>query len=126
MHNQVRVCFSHCLEHFKKEMDTGMRIQMMLVAITVDLIAVNIFENEVRLSASRHACVDQLCNVLMGKKREYPSLALEPLFTRLAHERNVEKLDGDTSFEASIVALREPHTAHAALADLRNERVNAD
>src|SRR6478752_7922245 len=106
MHNQIRVCFGYRLEHFEKQMDAGMRIQMMPVAITVDLISVHIFENEVWLPAPAYARVDQLCNVLVSKKRKYSPLALESLLARLAHEGNVEKLDGNTPFETPIVALR--------------------
>ena len=51
MHNEICVRLGYGLEHFEEEMDAGMRIQMMPVAISVYLIAVNILENEVRLPA---------------------------------------------------------------------------
>src|SRR6185369_13737075 len=44
----------------------------------------------------------------------------------LAEKRDVEELYGDLAFEASVIALRQPHRSHATAADLRDQRVGAD
>ena len=43
-----------------------------------------------------------------------------------AHERDVQQLDRGASFEAAVAALGQPHAAHAALADARDQTVRAE
>ena len=44
----------------------------------------------------------------------------------LPSERNIEELDRHLALEASVAALRQPHAAHSALANLRDQRVRAE
>jgi hypothetical protein len=54
------------------------------------------------------------------------ALAPEPLEAARAEERGVQQLDRDLRLVQAVAAVREPHRAHAALADQAVERVAAD
>src|SRR3954469_21126684 len=61
----------------------------------------------------------------MREAAEDDSFALETLFTCVAKESEVEKLDCDFALEPAIVTLGKPYGAHASLADLRYDGVGA-
>ena len=87
------------------------------VAVRVDVPALDELEHEVRLAGVRDAGVDQPGDVRMGEPREDGALAPEALFAAAADQRGVEQLDRDLAFEAAVAARRQPHAAHAAVAD---------
>ena len=94
------------------------KVKLALIAVAVDLVAVDIFEHKIGLPCGGDAGVDQLGNMRVGKQREYLAFAFEAVFTLFSQERDVEKLQGYLAFETSIVAPSQPDAPHATLADL--------
>src|SRR5262249_7460650 len=69
---------------------------------------------------------DQARDVVMSEPRENAALAAKPRLAAAPDERGIEKLDRDLAFEAPVAAACEPDTAHAALPELRFERVGTE
>ena len=82
-------------------------------------------EDEVRLPIRSHAGVNQFGDMRMRKLAENSAFALEPLRTASGY-RKMQELYCDTPLETAIAALRQPHAAHATLADRRSNPVCAD
>ena len=96
------------------------------VAVSIDRLAVDELENDVRLARRRDPRIAQARDVRMGQLRENRALPPESLFSRPAHETRVQEFHGDAPFEAAVAAPREPDAAHAALADRLDQRVGSD
>ena len=96
-------------------------------AVLVDRLAVDVFEHEVGLRAVGHDTgIEQACDVRMRQAREDAAFALEAFGVALAEQARAQELDRDLAFVAAVVATRQPHGAHAAMADLAHQRVRAD
>src|SRR5207253_8173117 len=95
------------------------------IAEPIDVLAVDVFEDEIGLPRGGHAGIDQMRDVRMRQARQKAALALEAL-PAAAGERDAEELDGRMALEASVVAFGEPHGPHAALTDRRYENVRAN
>ena len=115
-----QVCVGRCdrIQYLKKKADARGKVKLALIAVAVDLVAVDIFEHEIGLPCGGNSGVDQLGNMRVGKQREYPAFAFEAVFALFSEERDVEKLQGYLAFETSIVAPCQPDASHATLADL--------
>ena len=62
----------------------------------------------------------------MRQLREQVPFMLEPLLARTTDERGVQQLDGSLAGKAPVASLGQPHGAHAATSDQREQRVSAD
>ncbi len=62
----------------------------------------------------------------MRQAREDRAFAPEAIFARAADQRGVQQLHRRVPFEASVAAAREPHRAHPAVTDRRDQRVGAN
>src|SRR5690349_39559 len=60
----------------------------------------------------------------MNQPAQNASLALEPLFAAVPHQREIENFYCYAAFEPSVAALRQPHRPHSSMANLRNESVD--
>ncbi len=101
----------------------------LVVAIAIDRLAVDVFQDEIRLTAGRDAGIDQPRDIRMVQPGEQAALALESLLAARragAHQREIQQLDRGTPLEAAVGALGEPDRAHAALTDRRNQSIGAD
>src|ERR1700722_16098346 len=114
----------HSLEHIEEQMDAGLFIVALLVAVAIDLIALDVFENKIRLPRRQHARIYQFGNVRMNQKSQNPALAAEAFLPVPPHEGEGEKLFCFLAFKSSIVSFRQPYTAHPALANLRHQGVH--
>ena len=120
MHNQVCVGRGDRIEYLEEKADTRGKIKLALIAIAVDLLAVDILEHKIGMPGGADTRVDQLGNMTVGKQREYLAFAFEPVFALFSQQCDVEKLQGYLAFETSIVAPCQPDASHATLADLGN------
>src|ERR1700751_4299369 len=111
-------------QHFQKHLNARTNIEVMLIAILINLGAIYVFENKIWLSSTRYPSVNEISDVFMGEKRKNFTLSPESLFAGLSHQREIQELHGDSAFKKSIVALGKPDTSHAALANLRDQAVN--
>jgi len=75
---------------------------------------------------SSSARVDQARDVRISQPPEDDAFAPEPLLAAPADERCVQQLDRHLPFIAAVAAPAEPHAAHAAVTDAREQRVGAD
>src|SRR3954454_13787879 len=113
------------LQHVEKQPATRFDTEPVSIAVAVDVVAFDVLENQIGLSDQRYACIEQLGDVRMRQTAEYDSFALESFFAASPDERDFEKLHSYFSRKSRVVSFRQPHTAHATLADLRYERVGA-
>ena len=84
------------------------------------------FEDQVRHSRWRDTRVDESSDMRVRQLREHIALAAEPFLDRAADQRSVQQFDSRAPFEAPVAAFGEPHAAHSALADERQEAVRAN
>jgi hypothetical protein len=75
-----------------------------LVAIAINVLALNIFEYQIGLSCLRHAGINQFGDVGMSEACENVALAFESFLPASANKCDAEKLDGHLSLEMSIAA----------------------
>jgi len=97
----------------------------MLLAVPIDRLSVDVFEDQVGRPRRRDAGIDELRDVRMCQATEDGPFASEPLFGA-SRQRDVQELDRRPPFEAAVAPLREPDDAHATLADRRHQCVRAD
>jgi hypothetical protein len=125
MHNQVRVCASHRVEHLQKEPDARLACERMRPHVVVDLHAVDVFEHEIRLATRADTRIEQTSDPRMRETREHGALAPKTCLTPGRDEREIEQLDGSVSLECAIHSARQPDGAHAAAAQWALERVGS-
>ena len=63
MNNQVGVRVRHRGEHIKKQTDSRLHIELVVVAVLVDVFAFNVLEDEIRLPVSGDAGVEKFGDV---------------------------------------------------------------
>ena len=63
----------------RKQPETGLDAQPLLVAIAVDALTVDMLEDEIGLAGWRHAGVDEVRDVRMGEPGEDGPFAPEPV-----------------------------------------------
>ena len=126
VHDQVGVCVSDRLQHVEEQAETGLDSQRVFAAVAVDAQAVHVLEDEIRLARRRHARIDEVRDVRVGEAGENVAFAPEPLFAGAPEQREVQQLDRRAPFEAAVAALGQPHAAHPALTDSRDQAVRAE
>jgi hypothetical protein len=124
--DEMRVRVRDGRQHAEKQTDPGRHVQVTVVAVQIDVLALHVLQNEVRLAARRDAGVDQMRNRRVGEPREDRPLADEAFFTASPDQRGIEHLDCGAPLEPSIAPVGEPDGAHAAGPDARVDRVGAD
>src|SRR5664279_6314206 len=126
MNDQVGMRLRHRAKNVQEHPDAIFHIKSVLVAIAVDVIALDVFENEIGLTRLGNTGINQFCNVLVNEKSKYPAFPFEALFATLPDERDIEEFYRYAALEPSIVSFRQPNAAHAAVTDLRQKSVNAN
>ncbi len=117
MHDQVGMRMSNGREHVEEQTQARLDVEVLAVAVTVDLLALDVLEHEIGLTRRRYARVDQTRNVRMCKAGQNAALAPEALFPGTADEAGVQELQCRLPLEAPVAAPGEPDIAHAPLAD---------
>ena len=126
VHDQVGVRVGDSLQHIEEQAETGLDSQRMFAAVAVDAQTVHVLEDEIRLARRRHPRIDEVRDVRVGEPGENVAFAPEPLFAGAPQQREVQQLDRRAPFEAAVAALGQPHAAHAALTDSRDQAVGAE
>jgi hypothetical protein len=126
VHNKVCVGFGDGLQHIQEFADAARNIEIVFIAVTVDVDAIDMFEHEVWLPTRQHSSIDQFSDVGMKQESEDSAFALETFFSAVSDESEVEELDSHAAFESAILPFGQPHGAHSAAPDLRHQPVDAD
>src|SRR2546430_4873196 len=116
----------HRGEYLQKKADPRRTIERVAPDIGVDGLTVDVLEHQVRLPRRAHAGVEQLGDAGMLQAGQRRALAAEARLPRAGETREVEQLDRREPFEAAIRARRQPHRAHAALAERALQPVSAE
>ena len=122
MDDQIRMRECDGVEDVEKQSDAPAGVERLRGAVPIDVLAVHVFEDQIRLTAGRDAGVDELRDVRVSQPPEDRAFTCEAFLAAPA-ERDVQELDRRAAFESAVAALGEPDGAHAALADRRDERV---
>ena len=125
VHDQVRVRVGDGQQHVEKQPDTRLDTKPVLVAVAVDVVALNVLEDEVRLSCARYPGLDQFGDIRMGQAPENVAFALESLLFCPADQGDFEKFHRYFSLKSRVVSFRQPDAAHAPLPDLCDQSVSA-
>ena len=112
--------------HVEEQPDAVLDAEPLVVAVAIDVPAVDVLEDQVRLAGPRYAGVDQPRDVRVRQPREDVAFAPEPVLAFPPEERGVQQLDRGPALEAAVAALGQPDAAHSALVDRRHQRVWAD
>ena len=126
MHHEVRVGVGNSGQDAQKQTDPRRDVEATIVTVDVDVLAFDVLEDDIGLAGWRDAGVDQVGDRRMRQPREDRAFANEPFFSTAPNERGVEELDRRRALESPVAAAGQPHAAHAARADTRDERVRAD
>ncbi len=113
-------------QHVDEQTKTCSDAEPIDIAITVDPLAFDVLDHQIRLSGGRDAGVDQARDVRMGKPSKNAALALKTFLACASDQCGVQQLDGDFALETAVAAPSEPHGPHAALAERRFQCVGAD
>src|SRR5690606_463900 len=89
-----------------------------LIAVTVDGLALDILEDEVRLAVVRHAAIEQARDVRMAQRGEDLPLGPEAPSIPLRGQAGPQQLAGSALLRLAVRALGEHHATHAAAPDL--------
>src|SRR5262249_16948006 len=111
MHDEIAMRVADGLADLEEELDARPERGSVLAKVGVERLAVDVLENEVRVTAVAHAAVDETGDPGVIEAREDRALAVE---TRLELRRRGEELDRDALRERPVDALGEIHGAHAA------------
>ena len=90
------------------------------------MLARDVLEDEIRLTARRDAGIDQVRDIRMTQFCQHRAFSHEALFGRLAHQGCIEQLYRNATLVPAIAPVREPDGAHAAMAEYGLERVRAE
>ncbi len=126
VNDEVGVRVRHRRQHIEKEPHTRIDREPIRVAISIDRLAINVLEHEIRLTDLGDAGIDEMRDVRMRELGENTGLTCEPSLHGMADECGVEKLDRRSSLETPIAPLGEPHAAHAAMTDRCHQPVVTD
>ena len=118
VHDEVGVRVRDRLQDVEKETEACLDPQRVVIAIAVDALTVDVFEDEIGLACWRHAGIDEVRDVRVGEPGEDVAFAPEPLFAGAADQRDVQQLDRGPPLEAPVAALGEPDAAHPTLPDV--------
>src|SRR5580692_94547 len=113
-------------QHTQKQADAGFDAQTLLIAVAINVLPFDKLKDQVRLPAGRYSCIHQLRDVGMRQPTENAALAFESTFAAFPHLCDMDELHRHFSLKAPIVALGQPNASHAALADLRNQRIRSN
>jgi hypothetical protein len=135
MDDKVGVSVRDRRQNVEEKANPGLYPERVRVAVGVDRVAIDIFEDEVRLPRRGDTGIEQASDVRMRQPPEEPAFAPEAFLgarvTRLpanprVHQRRVEELDRGARLEPAIKPFREPDRSHAAVPDRRNQPIGAD
>ena len=124
--HQIGMRVSDGVEDVDEQADPAVDVEGEALAVAVDVLAFDVLEDQVGLAHRGHAGIDQVRDVRVGQLRQDAALAREPLFAGAADERDVQQLHRSAALVAAVAALGQPHRAHAAAAERRDQRVGAD
>ncbi len=124
MHNEIGMCLFHGVQCIEEQPDTRSDIQPVLVAVAINVVALNVLKNKKGLPAWRHSCINQFRDVGMSQATQNAAFAFEPLLADLSHQRDVENLHRYAPLKSSVVSFRQPDGAHSTMTDLRNQSVD--
>jgi hypothetical protein len=97
-----------------------------VIAVLVNALAVDVFENEIRLACFGDPGVDEFGDVWIRQESEDSTFAAEAAFAGLAEEGDVEELQCDGALKPAVDAPRKPDASHSALANVRLDAKGAD
>ena len=125
VYDQVGVRVGNGLDHLEKQPDARFDTEPVLVAVAVDVVALYVLEDQVRLSGPRHSRIDQSGDIRMCQTAENDAFAMKSLLGASSDQRDLEKLHRYFSLESRVVSFREPNAAHPTLANLGDQPVRA-
>ncbi len=112
--------------HLEEQRDTRAQRQLLLVAPAVDALAVDVLHRQERHAGCIGAGIDQMRDVRMLQRREDASLGDEMFqFAAFRQAGAAQHLQRDALADAGVVALGQPHLAHAAFAKAFDQAVLA-
>ena len=125
MDDQVAVRMSQRTEHVEHQPDARLDAQAVRGAVVIDACPLHVFQDEVRAARRGDPGVDQPRDVRMRETRQQSPFTPKPVERRGGGRIAVEELERELSLEPAVAALREPHLAHSAAADERDDGVGA-
>ena len=112
-------------QHLLEQQHALAHAQALRVAMFDQRLPLDIGECQVGLATGRDARVVQARDVRVHERRQDVALACELLGEAAAAQPGVRKLQRDLAFQHAVGSLGQPDAAHAATADLADQRVVA-
>ena len=126
MDDQVRVCVSNGVQHVQEQANARFRPQAAPVTVTIDRFTVHVFQHEIRLAERRDTGINQPGDVGMSETGQDAAFPPEPFSARPADQGGIQKFDGGPAFESAVTSARQPHGAHSAVANWRDQGIRSD
>ena len=125
MHDERGVRVLHRLQDFHEERDPRPDVETLLVAVPVEVDALDVLDGEERSTSLVDACVVEPRDVRVIERTQDVPLALHARREALG-PGELRQLDGQLALELTVGALRQPDRALAAAADAFEDAVGAD
>ncbi len=126
VHDQIAVRVCDRAQHVEEQAHAGIHAELVSIAVFVDGLALDVFENEIGLARRGQPRIDQFGDLRMSEFAENRSLALESLGACLLEQRKMDELDGHPALEPAVAALGQPDRSHAAPADQVQDPIVGD
>ena len=117
MHDQIGMRVGDGRQHVEKQTQARFDAESLAVAVAVDRLPLDVLQHDIGLAKCRHARVNEMGNVRMGKPGQDAALAPEALLPSAADEAGVQELDRRLPLEAAVAPPGKPDVAHAPLPD---------
>jgi hypothetical protein len=126
VHHEMLVRHADRSEHLEEEPQAGVDPEPPAPAMDVDRFTIDQLDHQVGLAARRQAGVEQGRDVRMDQAAQDGALALEPLGSRMADQRQVQQLDGHLTRCAWTLAHRVPHGARTTMSQRSLQDMGAE
>src|SRR6266851_9557014 len=98
--NQVGMRVRHRRQHIDKQPEARVDVQHALIAIHIDVLSLDVFENQIWLTVGKYAGVDQVRDVRVRQPGEEAAFSLESLLAGATDERHAQEFHRSAPDEA--------------------------
>src|SRR5450755_4309379 len=125
MNNKLAVRMRDCGENVDEQTHARLDIELMPLAIRVNRLAFDVFEDQVGLSRLQNPRIEEARDIRVIEAAEDIALELEAMFPDRTDPRRVHKFNGNRALVAAVGPPCAPDAAHAAAANLSLNLISA-
>ena len=121
----MRMSLRYSFQSIEEQENARPDVESVLIAVSVDGFAINVLQDEKRLARSGHSRIDEFRDVWMCETAQNSTFAFESLGAASPHQGDIQHFYRDAPLKPTVVSLGEPNGAHSAMANLRDQGIDA-